>query len=267
MTDLDEMSPDLPKGWIWTEVGKISKLIRGVTYKRDQARDSFGPGLLPILRAGNIQERLILDEDLVFVDTQLVSTEQLVRAGDVILAMSSGSVNKVGKTAQAHTNWNGSFGAFCGLLRPKEEIDPRYFGAFFETRNYREKISNLAAGVNINNLRRQHLECLPIPLAPLIEQHRIVARIEELFSRLDAGVAALQKAKAQLWRYRQAVLTTAVDGKLTEEWRKEHPEVEPAEKLLKRILYDNQAKWKMEELAKQISKGQRPKNDKCKQRY
>jgi len=65
---------------------------------------------------------------------------------------------------------------------------------------------------------------LPIPLPPLPEQHRIVTRIEELFSRLDAGVEALQKAKAQLQSYRQSVLKAAVEGRLTEEWRKGYTE-------------------------------------------
>ena len=233
---------ELPSSWAWTKANEISKLIRGVSYKRNQANEKYGLGLLPILRAGNIQAKLILDDDLIFVEPQLVSSEQLIRAGDVVLAMSSGSANKVGKAAQARFNWNGSFGAFCGLLRPNEEIDPWFFGAFFETQNYRKTISNLAAGININNLRRQHLESMPIPLAPLPEQHRIVARIEELFSRLDAGVEALQKAKAQLQRYRQAVLKAAVEGRLTEEWRKAHPDVEPAEKLLEQIQYERRTK-------------------------
>lgn len=74
----------------------------------------------------------------------------------------------------------------------------------------------------------------PIPLGPLPEQHRIVARIEELFSRLDAGVEALQKAKAQLQRYRQSVLKAAVEGRLTAEWRAAHSEVGPAEELLEK---------------------------------
>jgi len=62
-----------------------------------------------------------------------------------------------------------------------------------------------------------------------------VAKIEELFTQLDAGVSALEKSRAQLKRYRQSVLKAAVEGKLTEEWRRGHPDVEPASILLERI--------------------------------
>jgi len=76
---------------------------------------------------------------------------------------------------------------------------------------------------------------IPFPLPPLPEQRRIVAKIEELFARLDAGVSALEKARAQLKRYRQSVLKAAVEGRLTEEWRRGHPDVEPSSVLLERI--------------------------------
>jgi type I restriction enzyme S subunit len=67
-------------------------------------------------------------------------------------------------------------------------------------------------------------------------QHRIVAKIEELFTKLDAGVAALKKAKAQLQRYRQSVLKDAFASKLTQAWREAHKgELEPAAALLERI--------------------------------
>jgi type I restriction enzyme S subunit len=65
------------------------------------------------------------------------------------------------------------------------------------------------------------LGTIRLPIAPLNEQRRIVAKIEELFSDLDAGVAALKRAKANLKRYRAAVLKAAVEGKLTEKW---HPD-------------------------------------------
>ena len=70
---------------------------------------------------------------------------------------------------------------------------------------------------------------IPIPLPPLLEQHRIAAKIEERFTKLDAGIDALHKVQAQLKRYRQSVLKAAFEGKLTEAWRAEHQdEIEPA---------------------------------------
>ena len=75
----------------------------------------------------------------------------------------------------------------------------------------------------------QFLEKAQILLPPLPEQHRIVAKIEELFTKLDAGIDALHKVQAQLKRYRQSVLKAAFEGKLTEAWRAEHrDEIESA---------------------------------------
>lgn len=81
------------------------------------------------------------------------------------------------------------------------------------------------------------------PIAPAKLQSRIVERIEELFSSLDAGVAALERSRANLKRYRASVLKAAVEGRLTAEWRKVHPDVEPASELLKRILAERRQKW------------------------
>ena len=107
---------------------------------------------------------------------------------------------------------------------------------------YRFLCKDFVRYANLNTSGVQHprvdfkkLADFIVPIAPLPEQHRIVARIEELFSRLDAGVEALRRAKAQLQRYRQSVLQAAVEGRLTAEWRAAHPEVEPAEELLKRM--------------------------------
>ena len=71
---------------------------------------------------------------------------------------------------------------------------------------------------------------------PLSEQYRIVNKIEELFTKLDSGIEALQKIKSQLKLYRQAVLKYAFEGKLTEEWRKANKDrLEQTSVLLERI--------------------------------
>jgi type I restriction enzyme S subunit len=96
------------------------------------------------------------------------------------------------------------------------------------------------------------------PIAPLPEQHRIVEKIEELFSDLDAGVASLERAKANLKRYRASVLKSAVEGRLTEEWRKEHPQTEDGQMLLDRILRERREKWEKDQVLKFKEKGKEP---------
>jgi type I restriction enzyme S subunit len=125
-----------------------------------------------------------------------------------------------------------------------------------------------ASSTTFLEVSKSRFSRIPVPLAPLGEQQRIVAKIEELFSQLDAGVAALQKAKAQLQRYRQAVLKAAVSGELTREWRQAHKdELETASLLLQRILEERRAKWEAEQLEKMKVKGKAPKDDKWKQNY
>ena len=95
--------------------------------------------------------------------------------------------------------------------------------------------SGYVSGTTRHKLNQKSMRNIPFPLPPLPEQRRIVARIEELFTQLDAGISALETSQAQLKRYRQSVLKAAVEGKLTEKWRAEHPDVDPASALLERI--------------------------------
>ena len=82
------------------------------------------------------------------------------------------------------------------------------------------------------NISQTVIRSFPFVLAPLPEQHRIVAKLDELFSELDAGVAALERAQAKLKRYRASVLKAAVEGRLTEEWRRKNPPDETGAELL-----------------------------------
>ena len=108
------------------------------------------------------------------------------------------------------------------------------------------------------NLTQGRFLRLPFLLAPSPEQHRIVAKIESLFAKLDEGVAALKRAEANLERYRASVLKAAVEGRLTEEWRKANPPEETGEELLRRILAERRERWEAEQLAKFEAKGRKP---------
>ena len=177
-----------------TTVGDVSEQVRGVSYAKSAASDVLQPGYSPILRANNISENGLLLDALVFVPDAKISQKQRIAPNDVIVAASSGSLSVVGKTAQAREGFEGGFGAFCKVLRPRPAVDPHYFGHYFRTSRYRHVISRLAAGANINNLRNEHLDNLQIPLPPLDEQKRIAG----ILDAADALRAKRREALGQL---------------------------------------------------------------------
>jgi len=101
----------------------------------------------------------------------------------------------------------------------------------------------MAYGLGRPVLNLENIRSAPIRVAPAKTQVVIVAEIEKQFSRLDEAVANLKRVKANLKRYKAAVLKAAVEGQLTEDWRKQHPDVDPASKLLERILAERRKKW------------------------
>ena len=175
-------------------VRDISEQISGVTYTKSDASALPRRGYSPILRANNIGDHGLLLEDLIFVPNTNISPKQRIVPNDVVVAASSGSIYVVGKTAQARMGFAGGFGAFCKVLRPGPDVDPHYFGHYFTTSSYRRVISQMASGANINNLRKEHLDSLPIPLPALDEQKRIAG----ILDAADALRVKRREALAQL---------------------------------------------------------------------
>ena len=100
------------------------------------------------------------------------------------------------------------------------------------------------SSVTVKHLSSKTVEEIPLPLPPLIEQRRIVAKIEGLFSELDKGIESLKAARAKLNIYRQAVLKHAFEGKLTAQWREENKDkLETPEQLLARIKQEREARY------------------------
>lgn len=235
----------IPRSWAWARVADLGTLIRGVTYEKVHARPQMEPGLIGVLRATNVADEIFTDS-LVYVPTSCVRPEQIVHGGDILIVSSSGSASVVGKAAPVRSNLGLAFGAFCAVLRPDARVAP-YVAQYLRTTEYRSFASRVAAGVNINNLKRGHLEGVLVPVAPLQEQRRIVAEIEKQFTRLDEAVATLKAAQAKLKRARASVLKAAVEGRLVpteaELARAEGRSYEPASVLLDRILAERRTRW------------------------
>jgi type I restriction enzyme S subunit len=185
----------LPDGWAETTLEHVADVVRGVTYDKREALNAPADGFLPILRATNIEQTLNLQSETVYVPARRVRADQRVRLGDILIAASSGSLGVVGKSAPLLAPWEGGFGAFCAVVRPRPQINAKYISHFVSSPRIRATWRNLAQGTNINNLKGSDLATTVVPMPPLAEQERIVAVIEEEFSRLDAGVAALARSR------------------------------------------------------------------------
>ena len=146
--------------------------------------------------------------------------------------------------------------------------DARYIEVFLQTEEAQTAIDRMKTGGNDSGLNLTHdrFRQLEIKLAPYSEQCRIVEKLEELLSDLDAGVAELKAAQKKLEKYRQSLLKAAVDGTLTASWREVQRQAGsgPAEtgaQLLERILAERRARWETKQLAKFEEQGRRPLKD------
>lgn len=235
---------DVPAGWVLASGADLFDFIRGVTFKKKDARPDRLPGTVGIVRANNIQDQALDLSDMVFVDQDFARDAQRLRGGDIVLATSSGSIRVVGKAARVSCDLpDYAFGAFCGLLRPASKELSDWLSAYTKTKTYRDTVSAAAKGVNINNLKASDLRALEIPLPPDGERRRVVQRLSDLETKAARAREALDAIPPLLEKFRQSVLAAAFRGDLTREWRARNPEVEPASVLLERIRAERRARW------------------------
>ncbi|RKH71024.1 hypothetical protein D7X96_09585 [Corallococcus interemptor] len=197
----------------------------------------------------------------------------LFQEGDVLFAKVTPCMEN-GKVAIA-TQLKGGRGAGSTeffVLRSKGEVDPKYLMHFVLQSSFRRDARAAMQGAaGLLRVRKEFMQSAQVPIAPLQEQHRIVAELEKQFARIEAGVEALRRVQLQLRRYQASVLKAACEGHLVpteaELARRENRDYEPADKLLARILKERRAHWESDQLAKMKATGKPPKNDKWKERY
>ncbi len=269
------MNEELPPGWAWKTLEDLT--IRapasitdgpfGSNLKSEHYTDSGAR----VVRLQNIGEGQFLDAE---AHISLEHFERLrkheVEAGDVLVAM-------LGEVLPRACIAPLSLGlaivkADCVRVRVDTRMATRaYIMYALNCDQTRRLAATIVHGVGRPRLNLGELKGLRIPIAPLAEQFRIVAAIEQHLSDIDAGVAALERTLLNLKRYRAAVLKAACEGRLVpteaEIARKEGHEYEPAEVLLQRILKERRARWEAEQLAKMKAKGQSPRDDAWKSKY
>ena len=183
-------SEKLPQGWYSATINDVCLVIGGVSYNKADIQDTG----IRVLRGGNIQSgKVFYCSDDVFIPFSYQNKENQVQYGDIIVVASTGSQTLIGKTGFVDRDIpKTQIGAFLRIVRPKQKTLSPYIRLLFQTDAYKDYIRNVAKGSNINNVKNAHLQNYQICLPPLVEQQRIVAKIEELFSVLDNIQNALE---------------------------------------------------------------------------
>ena len=173
-------------------VSNYAEQIRGVSYKPNDLHDGLDKDSVILLRANNIDDGKINFDDVVYVDRKKVSKSQYLQKGDILICASSGSKNLVGKAASVDFGTECTFGAFCKVVRPTK-VTPEFLGLFFQSPSYRRKISALAQGANINNIKNEHIDNLQLAIYREREQRQIIERLARVITIIHARKDELSK--------------------------------------------------------------------------
>lgn len=207
---------DFPKGWIRVSLGELFLIERGGSprpIKNYITDDEKGLNWIKIGDTKGITKYITKTAEK--IRPEGLKKSRMVFEGDFILSnsMSFGRPYIMKTSGCIHDGWL--------VIRKNENVDNNFlYYALSSSKTYAQ-FSALAKGSTVKNLNIEAVQKVNIPLPPLPEQHRIVAKIEELFSSLDKGIESLKTAQEQLKIYRQAVLKWAFEGKLTNEEVKE----------------------------------------------
>lgn len=252
----------LPEGWAIRPLGDLVSKLSDGSHNPPKKKET---GRM-MLSARNIENNKIVLDKYRFISVEDFEKEHKrtrVTPGDVLLTI----VGTIGRAAVVPEGMDDfTFQRSVAVLTPSGLL-PKYLMYQLQAPLTQRFFEENARGTAQKGVYLKTLATTPIRVAPMDQQERIVAEIEKQFSRLDEAIASIKRVKTNLKRYKAAVLKAAVEGKLTEEWRKQNPDVEPASKLLERILAERRVKWEEAELAKMKAKGKEPKNDKWKERY
>ncbi|MEY2891404.1 MAG: hypothetical protein RJA98_1312 [Pseudomonadota bacterium] len=200
-----------------------------------------GPdGEFKYITAKNIKPWGLDLEDVTYVDEKThreIYSRCDVKKNDILYVKDGATT---GRVAVNNLDEEFSLLSSVGVLRPGKDVRAKYLLYALQSPSIRDEMLSRVSGVAITRLTLKKLKETQVPLAPLERQDEIVAEIEKQFSRLDEGVANLQRIKANLKRYKAAVLKAAVEGRLVETEaslaRSEGRSIESGDQLLKRIL-------------------------------
>lgn len=222
---------DIPDTWKWVRLGTIGYTNIGLTYS---PKDVVTDGTV-VLRSSNIQNDNMDYNDIVRVKMD-IPDNKMCHIGDILICARNGSKRLVGKAAIIDKDGM-SFGAFMAIFRsPCNE----YILQVINSAYFRNSLLGDTGTTTINQITQDMLKNALVPLPPLAEQKRIVAKIEELLPLIDRYEQAWSRLEDFNKRFpvdmQKSILQMAIQGKLVPQL----PEEGTGEELFQQIQAEKQ---------------------------
>ena len=218
MSNIKQAHTPLPDNWKWTTLGEIAKYINGRAFKPSEWENQGRP----IIR---IQNLTCSTNDINYY-SKPVDEKYIVRNGDLLISWSATLGVYLYKGEEAVLNQH--------IFKVEPQINKMFL--YYLTTAFLNSLKAQVHGSGMQHITKKKFEDTPVPLPPPDKQELIVLQIEELFSRLDAGVAGLKRAKAELERYRASVLKAAFEGRLVQQDPNDEPIIETLDTLGIKLL-------------------------------
>ncbi|TDE36323.1 restriction endonuclease subunit S [Antarcticimicrobium sediminis] len=229
---------ELPRGWAAVTLEDVAFWSSGGTPSRKRA-DYFGGGI-PWVKTGELTGKYIRNTEETLTDLGVKnSSAKVFPIGSVGIAMYGATIGKVSIWAiEASTN------QACAVAQPFADVISSEFLYHF-MHSEKDALVKQGKGGAQPNISQGILKEWPIALPPTNEQRRIVSRVEALFDEIGKGVESLRTAKTTLGLYRQSLLKSAFEGRLTAGWRAQNADkLESPETLLARIQAERETRYK-----------------------
>ena len=229
----------LPPGWAKVEIKDLIS-AGGVFADGDwvESKDQDPEGYVRLIQLADIGEGAFFDKSARFLTSTKADELRctFLKKGDVLVARMPDPLGRACIFPLEGENRFVTVVDVCIIRTSSEIASPEFLTSAINFLGTRKQIEDLQTGTTRKRISRGNLAHVLIPLPPLAEQKRIVAKIEELFSELEAGEESLRVARRQLGVYRQSLLKQAFEGHLTAKWCTQNPaKLESPTALLARI--------------------------------
>ena len=205
----EELKREIPEGWEVKKLKKYISVFRGVNYKKDDILSNKEINYIPLIKSNNIQNGKILFDDIIFVSSNVVNKNQFLDKNSILMTMSSGSKEHMGKTTIIYDSLDYTFGAFCSKIEITEDMRC-FLSIFFRNDLFKTLINNITSGTNINNINNEQLYNIKMT----IPNKKVLQKFENIFNPILDKQGIIQKENQELTSLRDFLLPLLMNGQV-----------------------------------------------------